>query len=624
MPLALPDLETQPFALIEKHGQVFVFRGPVHELARIEDIHALARRLDRDVVFALPYRTIRERGFQARGEEPVLALVVEKEEGPWAVEEIQSLLPARPVTLAQPVRPSLSDEAQMGVIKALQEAEIEGGNASQINISRIFAGKLDVGGLPALLDVYRRLLGKRGQYMTVLFHRPDTGQSLVGATPECHLEIAGDKTLMMPIAGTLRKEDRETFETRLEAFLSDPKEINELYQVTDEELKMMGRICPDGGSIEGPYLKEIGNVVHTFYRLVGQRSPNSMESLRRTLHAPTVVGSPMESAAKIITSYEPESRRYYAGEIGTYRYRDRPEGREYGDMDVAILIRCAEVFADGSFRVQAGGGIVRDSDPASEVRENRAKASVVVDVLTGQDRDAPPYLTEELHAKYLPLLMQRNKHLSKFWMDPQGGGAGDLGLRVTIINNEDDFAFMIGHMARRLGCAVNVIDTFSYDLASDDSDVVVIGPGPGDINDARNPRMTALKTSLLALKARGKPLLGICLGHQALATLEGLPVVRQPRSSQGMQRQVRVFGRPARLGFYNSFSPVAPPGRKDDRLHLDLDDEGRIIALCGEKMIGFQFHPESIMSEDGLDLLQEALRTLTCEEAGKTSRVHRL
>jgi phenazine biosynthesis protein phzE len=450
--------------------------------------------------------------------------------------------------------------------------------------------------------------------MTVLFCNHEKQQYIVGATPECHLEIKGDQTVMMPIAGTLRKEDRETFEQRLQSFLIDRREINELYQVTDEELKMMARICPNGGKIEGPYLKEIGNVVHTFYKLIGNRSPNSIESLRHTLHAPTVVGSPMESAARIISKYEPESRRYYAGEIGVYEYTGRDPVYDYGDLDTAILIRCAEVNKEGVFRIQAGGGLVRDSDPVSEVKENRAKASVIFDAFTGVSKQKGTYLTPDLHEKYYPTLMQRNKHLSQFWMNKQDSHRKESNARITLINNEDDFCLMLAHVLMSFGCQTAVKDTFAYDRETDDSDIVLIGPGPGDINDEGNARMVRLRSILTDLKRDQKPLLGICLGHQALSMLEGINVVQQKQSSQGMSRTVWVFEQNYRLGFYNSFSAVfTKEVEGKPHLKVNLDDDGRIIAMEGPNFIGFQFHPESVMSEYGNDVLAQAVYRLTPE-----------
>lgn len=606
-----------PFAIIEKAGKVTCYQGNIHHLTCLDDIHDVSVRESRDVVFALPYHAIRERGFEALGDEPILAMTVTKSIA-FEKADFIAQIPAVSVRLDGDIVPSISDDDYAALIAKFQEQEIGGGNVSQTTISRRFAGK--VAGLDnaALLSIYRKLLQSRGQYMTILFGNvnvddPVLSQYLIGATPERHIEVTGNETIMIPIAGTLRKEGRETFEERLEKFLTDPKEVNELYQVVDEEMKIMGVVAPEGGEIFGPYLREIGAVVHTEYELAGKRCMNSIDALRRAMHAPTVVGSPMQSAARIIAKYEGQSRRYYAGEVGIYKTPRTPD--RYGDIDTAILIRTAEMFGDGRFHVQAGGGVVRDSVPADEAKESRAKAMGLMGVMTGSSITSDEYLTPDLRAKYAPLLAQRNERLSTFWMQRQNPYVLKEhsldGFRVTIINNEDDFAYMIGHMMKFFGAKVSVVDTFDFNAETDNADLIVMGPGPGDPTDMTHPRMRRIQDSLKIIKSQGKPILGICLGHQSLAVYEGIPVLRQPQSTQGLQRDVPVFGKMRRLGFYNSFSPVyGDVAKSQGSMTFDCDENGRIMAMRGDKFVGFQFHPESVMSEDGNDVMAEAVKIL--------------
>lgn len=606
---------SQPFTLIEKRGHVSCYQGAVHHLEALDDIHHLSEQSETDVVFALPYRVIRERGFEAKGDEPILAMTVERcltlrrEDFIHQLDDI-------PVTVDADITPSMSDAAYAEMIAAFQTNEIEGGNASQTTLSRYFSGTLNDFDMDVLLSVYRRLLCSRGQYMTVLFANVPDEQYIVGATPERHLEITGNESIMVPIAGTLRKGEgkgKADFEQRLDAFLNDPKEINELFQVMDEEMKLMGTIAPEGGTIYGPYMREIGAVVHTEYELVGKRCLHSMDALRLSVHAPTVVGSPMESAARIIHKYEPESRRYYSGEFGLYtRARNKQVN---GDLDTAILIRSAEINGEGVFRIQAGGGLVRDSVPEEEAKESRAKAMGMLGILTGAAVTSESYMTDELMAKYEPVLQARNDYLSPFWQTKQNkyeSAVRDLnGLKISIVNNEDDFAHMIGHMIRTSHADVRVTDTFDYDYDGDDCDILVLGPGPGDPNDRNHPRMAKLHAIAEKALAAGKPVLGVCLGHQVLAIQHDIAVEQQHQSTQGMQRDVSVFGEMRKLGFYNSFSPVYDAAL-DDRADFayDLDDKNRLIAMRGRGFVGFQFHPESVMSYDGYDLLCDALISL--------------
>lgn len=599
----------QPFALIEKQGRLNLYQGSLHQLQKLHDIHDLARRENTDVVFVLPYHMVRERGFEARGDEPILGLAVSTQYS-FKTSDMLPQLPQQNIELAGEITPNLNDADYAKMVSEFQLNEIEKGNVSQTTLSRKFKGQIKNMGLEVLLGTYRKIIEQSGHYMAVLFANPAAGQFILAATPERHLEVAGNQTIMTPIAGTLRKEDRETFPQRLQAFIHDPKEINELFQVLDEEMKIMGLICPEGGTVDGPFLREVGAVVHSEYNLLGKRTLHSIDALRETLHAPTVMGSPIESAARVIAKYEPESRRYYAGEIGVYRQprSDAPDG----DLDAAILIRMAEVFSDGTFYVQSGGGLVRDSVPENEAKESWAKAQGILRYFTA-DKITGPYLTPELMQSIRADFTARNKDLSPFWMISQNPYLDETkplkDKTVTIINNEDNFVFMIGHIIKSFGAEVRVVDTFDFDL-NDPANVIVMGPGPGDPNDKNHPRMKRLHEIAQHLLKTNRPVFGVCLGHQILALNLGLRVEQQKSSTQGMPRVVTINGEQHQLGFYNSFSPVIDQANPPQNLSCDVDEQGRITAMGNQKLVAFQFHPESVMSKSGRELVLQAMQRL--------------
>lgn len=601
---------SQPFALIEKQGRLNLYQGELHALKKLHDIHDLARAENADVVFVLPYHMIRERGFEARGDEPILGLSVHAMHS-FKTDEMLHHLPQENIILDGEITPNLNDADYAKMVAEFQANEIEKGNVSQTTLSRKFRGKIANMGPEALLGTFRKIIEQSGHYMAVLFANPAAGQFIIAATPERHLEVAGNQTIMTPIAGTLRKEDRETFPERLKTFIHDEKEINELFQVLDEEMKIMGLICPEGGTVDGPFLREVGAVVHSEYNLLGKRTLHSIDALRETLHAPTVVGSPIESAARVIAKYEPESRRYYAGEIGVYRQprADAPDG----DLDAAILIRMAEVSADGTFYVQSGGGLVRDSVPENEAKESWAKAQGILRYFTA-DKITGPYLTPDLMQSIQADFTARNHELSPFWMVSQNPYLDETkplkDKNITIINNEDNFVFMIGHIIKSFGAEVTVVDTFDFDL-NNTADIVVVGPGPGDPNDKNHPRMKRLHEIAQHLLGLKKPVFGVCLGHQILSLQLGIPVVQQTRSTQGMPRRVTVWGEMHQLGFYNSFSPVFDADHPPEHLEYDVDEAGRITAMRGAGLVAFQFHPESVMSKTGRDLVLGALKFLS-------------
>ena len=233
----------------------------------------------------------------------------------------------------------------------------------------------------------------------------------LSATPEKHLSVTGTRVEMNPIAGTLRKmdpADTRIFHDRLSDFLNDPKESRELAQVLDEELKMMERICEGGGEITGPFLKQNGAVIHTEYLLSGEKKRNThpIKLLQNTLHAPTLVGSPLISASKIIAKYEDthssdSSRGYYGGEIGILESN--------GDLDTAIAIRMTHIVDRTQVIIRSGAGITHSSIAEKELVEMNMKAQGIMNILLGKTNPYQDVEDEFKHEKIQALLKQRNE-----------------------------------------------------------------------------------------------------------------------------------------------------------------------------------------------------------------------
>src|SRR6185295_16519356 len=241
------------------------------------------------------------------------------------------------------------------------------------------------------LRVFARLLAaERGAYWTFAVH---TGQStLVGATPERHVSVDDGLVLMNPISGTYRHPPGGPDRQALLDFLADRKEIDELSMVLDEELKMMAAVSDLGGQVIGPYLKEMAHLTHTEYLLAGRGSRDVRDVLRETMFAPTVTGSPIENACRVIARHERRGRGYYAGVLALLDHDE--QGRQ--TLDAPILIRTAEISPDGALRVPVGATLVRHSTPDGEVAETHTKAAGVLAALglrpSGPARGTPPAL----------------------------------------------------------------------------------------------------------------------------------------------------------------------------------------------------------------------------------------
>jgi phenazine biosynthesis protein phzE len=607
----LPDLN-RPFALLRREGRdaVEVLAGTVVTVESLADIPSESLSL-------VPFRQVRERGFDCVDDGTPLSVLRIESRRSCPVAEFVDALPAGPVSLRDGGF-DVSDDDYASIVSEVLRDEIGRGEGSNFVIHRVFTAGVDGDPLRAALAVYRRLLEReRGAYWTFLVH---TGaRTLVGATPERHVSVEDGLVMMNPISGTFRHPGGVPDKEAVLRFLADRKEIDELSMVLDEELKMMATVATEGGQVIGPYLKEMAHLVHTEYLLAGRSALDVRDVLRETMFAPTVVGSPIENACRVVARHERRGRGYYGAVLALVG--EDEQGRQ--TLDAPILIRTADISADGRLRVPVGATLVRHSTPAGEVAETHTKAAGVLAALglgSGPDAVAPPSLLAADPAVQ-GALVARNATLAPFWLQDHHTRAlasPDLaGRRVLIVDAEDTFTGMLHHQLRVLGLDVTLR---KYTAAGSGPelhqgfDLVVLGPGPGDPRRVDEPKMAAMRAVAGQLLAAGTPTLAVCLGHQLLSGLLGLPLRRKANPYQGMQRDIVFFGRPATVGFYSTFTATHPHDRFDSAygpVELSRDpSNGDVHALRGPTFAGVQFHPESVLSYDGIDLLRGMLTTL--------------
>jgi phenazine biosynthesis protein phzE len=188
-----------------------------------------------------------------------------------------------------------------------------------------------------------------------------------------------------------------------------------------------------------------------------------------------------------------------------------------------------------------------------------------------------------------------------------------MGKHVVVLDGEDDFVTMLRHMLRVLGMTSETVR--HHDYATDDfdrADLVIVGPGPGDPRNLDDPKIKAVRAAVDDLLARRQPFLAVCLGHQVLCGTLGIPLVYKDIVFQGTQTKVDVLGRRENVGFYNTFVARLEPGTEPPPgVALDLDPEtGDVHALTGAHFRGVQFHAESILTENGFDVIRELLLDL--------------
>ncbi len=197
---------------------------------------------------------------------------------------------------------------------------------------------------------------------------------IAGASPESLVKVTGRRAEQRPIAGTRpRAETVEEDYERAKELLEDEKERAEHVMLVDLARNDLGRVC-EYGTVRVEELMAVesySHVMHIVSSVAGtlREGVTAMDALRASLPAGTLSGAPKIRAMQIIDELEPVKRGAYGGAIGYLSYT--------GDLDTCIYIRSA-VLKDGRIHVQAGGGIVADSEPQYEVRETEAKAGAVM------------------------------------------------------------------------------------------------------------------------------------------------------------------------------------------------------------------------------------------------------
>jgi anthranilate synthase component 1 len=281
---------------------------------------------------------------------------------PLPIQRVQAEIDALPV----PVAALPAKRYEEMVLKA--KDYIAAGDIFQVVLAQRFS-------LPFALppvDLYRAL--RRINPSPFLYFLDMPGFALIGSSPEILVRVRDGEVTIRPIAGTRPrgKTALEDAENR-DSLLADPKERAEHLMLLDLGRNDVGRVA-EGGSVtvtDSYMVEQYSHVFHIVSNVVGRLAPgkDALDALFAGFPAGTVSGAPKVRACEIIAELEPETRGAYAGGVGYFS----PDG----NMDSCIVLRTG-IIKDGMLHVQAGAGIVADSDPAYEQRECEAKAGALI------------------------------------------------------------------------------------------------------------------------------------------------------------------------------------------------------------------------------------------------------
>ncbi|MEO8529088.1 MAG: anthranilate synthase component I [Pseudolysinimonas sp.] len=247
---------------------------------------------------------------------------------------------------------------------------IRDGDVFQVVISQRFDHEITADPI----DVYRvlRTLNPSPYMYLLTLEAPDGGSySIVGSSPEALVKVADGRVITHPIAGSKPRGDTAERDVELaDELLGDPKEQAEHLMLVDLARNDLSKVCV-AGSVEVTEFMQVerfSHIMHLVSTVEGDLRPdaNSIDVFRATFPAGTLSGAPKPRALEIIDELEPAQRGVYGGVVGYFGLA--------GDSDLAIAIRTATIVG-GMARVQAGAGLVADSDAASEQQEAHNKAA---------------------------------------------------------------------------------------------------------------------------------------------------------------------------------------------------------------------------------------------------------
>lgn len=245
---------------------------------------------------------------------------------------------------------------------------IAAGDCMQVVLSQRM--QLDVSMPP--LDIYRALRGLNPSPYMYYFDFADS--QVVGASPEVLVRIQDGEAMLRPIAGTRpRGADTDADQLLADELINDPKERAEHLMLIDLGRNDLGRVAQTG-SVEVTDRMIIERYSHVMHIVSAVKATlkdgmSALDTLKATFPAGTLSGAPKVRAMEIIAELEPIKRNIYAGAVGWFNWQ--------GDADLAIAIRTG-VIQDDCLHLQAGAGIVADSDPELEWQETLNKGNAVI------------------------------------------------------------------------------------------------------------------------------------------------------------------------------------------------------------------------------------------------------
>ena len=486
---------------------------------------------------------------------------------------------------------SHSDEEHVEEIEKIRNS-IKQGELYQLNLGRTWHAPLSED--PA--RIFQRLAYSNPAPFSGYIEAADLGIAIASCSPEILLEVRGNEVMTAPIKGTRPRGSDPDQESLLRRDLvHDQKERAEHRMLVDLERNDIGIVCKTGTVHQCRFdVEAYANVQHLVSQVTGELrdDKDGMDALQALFPGGSITGCPKTVVCAAIDELEGKPRSFWTGSMGWVDVHSE-------ESTWNILIRTLEArwAPEGWYgTVMAGGGITIDSQPEAEVAEAIWKAAALRRACGWLKQDTKLLPSGDLGI--YPLYLEQ-KLPNEF---------PTIDLRVAFIDNLDSFSHNIVHAIASHGCEVEIIDGRGP-IIELDHDAIVMGPGPG------RPEVSPL-TMDVAKKAltNDVPVLGICLGHQALGIADGMELIESPHGPvHGVPSKIYSNGNGLLskghtvMTRYNSLTLSGKP----NSLSITSTDETGLLPMAvtnhHSQTYGVQFHPESIGSPEGMALLGEFL-----------------
>ena len=502
----------------------------------------------------------------------------------WIEEEVRS--PGIPSAIRMEGESSShTDEEHAHIVQRIKQS-ITAGELYQLNFGRTWSGPL--GEDPS--QIFHRLTTNNPAPFSGYIEAADLGLALASSSPEILLETKNGRVMTAPIKGTRpRGSDADQESLLRRDLVHDVKERAEHRMLVDLERNDLGIVAKSGSVHQSRFdVEAYANVQHLVSQVKGilDDDKDGIDALQALFPGGSITGCPKTVVCAAIDELEKKPRSFWTGSMGWIDVHT-------GDSTWNIMIRTLEArySPDGwQGNVVAGGGITIESNPEAEVAEAVWKAAAL--------RRACGWLNPE--TKPIP---KGDLGIYPLYVEQQSVQPKELfNLNIAFIDNLDSFSHNIIHAFQTLGCNVETFDGRG-EIVDFNHDAVVIGPGPG------RPEISPLSMHAASLDL---PVLGICLGHQAIGLARGMELVESPLGPvHGVPSTVIADGNGLLhkgkhvMTRYNSLVL-----RGEGEISVTANDETGTLPMeiRDGNTYGLQFHPESIGSDGGMDVLSEFLR----------------